>query len=293
MTEKTLTEIQFQILKTYVDDPVRLEEHIDLILQYKYDLLDISGYLPGTDVDEGFSPEFISIDGNHLGIDNEIHVLSFFMKGTESEFYERDNDEEVKLQETNIFMMNNAVKNGLGGISPDECYFRIKYSLDKENQKSSDDTLVISISDLAKYAKTIVALSNVTEVDESVLNLWLNVPLVKLRSQIYQYGMQHEDIEKIWLSIISMTLYVHLELKDHDIELQHQQAIEAFVQPELSEQLVVSIENLKEDGILSKKENFNDFDHSAILYNRKQWHFWLFRWFRVRAKTPMITIKQN
>ncbi len=291
MTEKTLAEVQFQMLETFIEDPVKLEENIELVHQYNYDLLEILGYFPATQEGDGSAPNFVSIAGEHFGVDHEVYVLPFYVKGTEGEFYKNNKQDEANLIEVNVFLFNDLIRNTAKNTPVDHCYFRIKFNLNKENQEYGGDVLVISMNDLARYAKVIVALSNVTSLDQSIVDLWQIVPLVKLRSQLYQYAMQHEDVEKIWLSIISTTLYVYIELKSQHFDLQHKQIIEEMIQPTLSEKLMLSINNIQEGVMFIEKENFQDFDRSAILYNSHQWHFWLLRWFRIRKTTPLITIQ--
>ena len=287
------TDLGLQMLVSFVHDPEFLSKSIETVLQYKHELLNIHGSFPCKVKGENqIEPFIITVEGSETGLEHPIFVLPYLQQGMEHEFEEmRTKDADLELEEHNLFAISNSLLKGLESNVAEKCYIQIKYNSDQNQQNDYDNgLLMVSLAQLSAYKKVILNLSNITSIDPHLSSRWLQVPLRKLRSQLYDYALQHNDISKLYIAIFSTTLYIYYELNTQHTDLKHQQAIEKFVQPFILDPFMLSVQNINQGIQFISEDQLDMFYRSALLYKQSQWHFWLLRWFRVKKSTPMVNI---
>lgn len=283
-------EIQYQVLNLfYESDSNPPQILIDQMLQYNEHLLDINGFFPtisNTQSKQSSSPQFVPLDGHEFGLDHEVFILAFHQTGTEQLLLDVA---DTKINEANLFLLNELLISTIKDIPLDRFYFRIKFNFDPTDEKVN--VVVMSFAQLSLYFKLIIGLSNVSSPSDQIKETWKNTTIAKLRSELYQYALNHPDISKIWICIISTTLFIYYELESRHLELKHVETLKKITQPYITDPLIFAIEPITQGLDFIGAKNHTFFNQNALLYNKANWQFWLLNWFRIKKSTFMFEIQ--
>ncbi|MFW2076794.1 hypothetical protein ACG94X_03555 [Acinetobacter sp. ULE_I010] len=279
---------QYQFFKTFTENK---RDHLDnIILKYKYDLVDIDGVFHAIRADDkgGIQPAFICIEGNHIGLNHDIDVLSFYQNRLttgEQALFSRNKDAiypESSL--TQLYKVITKLTENATDLAT--MYFRIRFNF--EADRFGSNTISISLEQFICMVKMINGIVKNVEPNDSSLDIWEKVPVMKIRSELYSYAQSHPEIEKIWFSIFSTGLFAFFKSNNpnHNTEIKDQ--ILKIVQPYLDAYALFIVDTIEELFTYIEDENQEAFKQQALLFDTKNWHFGLLKWFRIRAKTLFI-----
>ena len=265
----------------------------DLLLQYNYDLIDINGFFPITvqDADDKIhSAQFLILDGKSHHMQHDLHILPFHQKGTETSLTDSS---QSALEHASLLELNEALKRAITDHPHDHCYFQLTFNLDNTKNNPNDHTLMVSFQQMTAYARIIYSLMNISSPHDLLTDRWKKTPLKKIRSMLYQYALNHAEISKLWVCIISTSLFVYYEIEGHQNEHIHQHKMESILKPYIHDPLLFVISPITECFDLESPEDQECLKHYALLYDRSKWQFWLINWFRIHKATTIVEIERT
>lgn len=286
-------EIQYQALNLFCEsDSDTPQLLIDHMMQYREDLLDICGFFPvhhdsaSTDTR---SPVIVPIDGQEFGIDHDVFILPFHQTGTEQQLLDSP---DVDIQEAYLIHLHHILSQSIKDTPLAHFYFRIKFNFnDSLNSEDIDNVILVSFDQLSNYSRLILGVSNVSSPMLELKERWGSIAFFKLRSELYQYALAQPEISKLWICIISSSLFIYYEIESADLELRHVERIRELSNAYVAEPLFVIIEPISKGIELIGEEDFAHLSHKPVLYDKKQWQFWLLNWWRIKKTTVMVQIQ--
>lgn len=293
---KISPKIQYDTLQLFLNSIGSSEfpkQLTDLLLQYNYDLIDIDGFFPITiqhDNHKKYSPTFISLDGSNYGIQHDLYILAFHQKGTENSLTNLPN---ATLEHARLLELNETFKTTITDHSYEHCYFQIIFNLDGASDHPYDHTLLVSFQQISAYAHIIYSLMNIASPHDLLNDQWKDVPLKQIRSKLYRYALNHAEISKIWMCIISTSLLIYYEIENNQDEQIHQQNIENALSPYIKVPLLFTISAVTDCFDLNNLEDQECLKHYALLYDKSKWQFWLLNWFRIYKATTLVNVEQT
>lgn len=285
-------QIQYDVLKLFSNN--FSEELPSTLIEQMFEngpnLININGYFPIHHMDESSddsSPAFLPIEGKDIGLDHDVYILQFNQHSIPQGQIDSD---DLKWIEANLLALNESLIEQIHDIPHEQLYYNIKFDLaDLENDDEND--VLISFNRLQIYAHLLISGVDLVSPDIAFLLRWNEVPLTSIRSQLYHYALQHDDIAKIWICIISTSVRAYCEFHTQNSKLKHIESLKGIFSPHILDPLICIVEPISEARELFGREDFDQFSKSTILYDDSKSQFWLWNWFRIHKKTKIVTIQ--
>jgi hypothetical protein len=290
--------IQHEVLQEFLDSfssEKSIEALSEKILKYNYELLKIQGFFPLNPSEQAeqnqISPQFLSLDGEELDVEHPVHILAFHQQGTEQNLIDLTG---LEIHEANLIQLNDHIISITESYPDDSFYYRITFNINQEDPEHQDNIILISFNQIKAYAQLIYGIVNVTSPDENIAAMWRATPLKIIRSELYQYALQHYEISKLSIYIISTKLFVCYELEAPHNELKHQDHMQNIIKPFIHDPLVFSVSPFSDSLDLKNLEDPQiSLEQDTILYDKSKWQFWLLNWFRIRQSTYFLNIQED
>lgn len=296
-TTKTTADFQYEILKQFseIHTPELPDSFTTQIIAMGKALLDLHGFYPSNikkATENEHSPIFMEFAAEDINLEQNIYVLPFYQTGTEEHFSPAP-DTQSELTQTNLFNFNSRLIQAIQNPALEQFYFRIHFNVQQHNKDNPHHILLITFSQLKAIHDILNSIFHVQSPSKDLQNMWSSIAHKRLRTELYQYAQQHTDIAKLWIYILSNTLFVHYELESQNYEHTHRHAIDNIIKPYIQDPLFHTVSPITEGIKIFGEENEVGLKHQAAFYDQSQWQFWLLNWLRIYKSTTMFKVSNH